>query len=760
MPAPRSTAASTESRLDAASSRMSLSVTPTAAVGQHGDYTEDVPDARVALAVRVPEGEGGVAHQQGAAGHPHRRDHLPAGLQLLSAVLLRHLVHAHGARPALVPAPASRRRPRSCGSCSPGPSDWLQGAVVSAFPEGATLTADTVTVLARDAQVPLNSDALRADQATLQRMKQQLLESLSGVPTIGSVTISNNQIEQDIPELEPLPDPPSRFARARSCATACSGTCRHPRTPSYPVDGLSDAIASLVADGRHAGRRPDDGRRALRRRSRLQRAMGDDPVALDDSQRPHRTVHRHGRLRLERSRRRSGGAPRVRARRLGERRGHELARRRPRIVALRLSRDGTRLIAELESEGRSRFVAAAIIRGDGERRPGAGEARHLDPAALGGRPAPRRLVGRRPHRRVAHPARPTAPPRSSRSRSADPSRAIDGPRTPRTSRAATPCATCGCCSRTAPSSSGRASAGNRASTTCRCSRRSRASDSLAVLPDAGWRIRSPRRSYRSCRPTLPEPESGADGSPAASVLAVSEALRDALALVLPVECSGCGEPGRVLCAACRRLHRRRGASGRPRRHVRALRPRLRRRRRGGVIAAFKDGGRPTLAGALGPALLAAVLAAVAAAAPAPARARRARGVARRPRHRDRRRAVVTFGLSSTRLQPGRRPAPCRRTAGRAGCCASRESTPIRPGSGVRRAERTSPAASSCVAGAARTRHPLAGRRFVIVDDILTTGSTMLRGGGCRQSRRGRASSARRARRDPAARSSRVVVVPV
>lgn len=82
-----------------------------------------------------------------------------------------------------------------------GPSDWLSGAVRSAFPEGTRLMSSAVPVVNDVAQVDLNSEAFEADELTLQRMQAQLSASLSGVSTINSVSIEVNGNPQTIPEL-------------------------------------------------------------------------------------------------------------------------------------------------------------------------------------------------------------------------------------------------------------------------------------------------------------------------------------------------------------------------------------------------------------------------------------------------------------------------------------------------------------------------------------------------------------------------------
>ncbi|WIE74598.1 LpqB family beta-propeller domain-containing protein [Curtobacterium sp. MCSS17_007] len=71
-----------------------------------------------------------------------------------------------------------------------GPSGWLEGAVVSAFPEGTQLSLNTVTIEDGTAQVDLTSDALRASDDDKARMREQLLRSLASVASVSSVDIT------------------------------------------------------------------------------------------------------------------------------------------------------------------------------------------------------------------------------------------------------------------------------------------------------------------------------------------------------------------------------------------------------------------------------------------------------------------------------------------------------------------------------------------------------------------------------------------
>lgn len=78
-----------------------------------------------------------------------------------------------------------------------GPSPWLAGSVSTAFPEGTRLLTDTVPIENSTATINLNREASGQDELTLRRMKAQLVESLSEVSSIKSVTLSVNGVPQE-----------------------------------------------------------------------------------------------------------------------------------------------------------------------------------------------------------------------------------------------------------------------------------------------------------------------------------------------------------------------------------------------------------------------------------------------------------------------------------------------------------------------------------------------------------------------------------
>jgi predicted amidophosphoribosyltransferase len=199
---------------------------------------------------------------------------------------------------------------------------------------------------------------------------------------------------------------------------------------------------------------------------------------------------------------------------------------------------------------------------------------------------------------------------------------------------------------------------------------------------------------------------------------VRRAALDALAVVAPVDCAGCGAGDAVLCPAC--------IAATARRPVVAVLPaeggelvvRSALRYEGVVrssILAVKEEGRTDAARLLGPALRAAVDAALAAITP-PGPVELVTGPTSRRAYRRRGYdPVVVLLRGAGYTHPARVLEHARR-------------------SGVQKAlDRAARAHNR--EGSLRARHPLPGRRFLLVDDVLTTGATLteaaraLRAGG-------------------------------
>jgi predicted amidophosphoribosyltransferase len=199
------------------------------------------------------------------------------------------------------------------------------------------------------------------------------------------------------------------------------------------------------------------------------------------------------------------------------------------------------------------------------------------------------------------------------------------------------------------------------------------------------------------------------------------AVRDAVATVLPVACSGCGAADRPVCDGCRAA-----ASARPERLERAGLRAWSALEYGGVVAsligAFKDGGRtdaaPVLARALG-ASIAASLENRSDAATEGAREWALGGAAaRRPPGLH---VVTVPSTPAAHRARGYRPVPLLLKA-----CGIRAAPVL-----ALAREREDQAGLDALArranaeGALRARRPLDGLRFLLVDDVLTTGSTLL-----------------------------------
>jgi hypothetical protein len=132
-----------------------------------------------------------------------------------------------------------------------GPSEWLKGAVLSAFPEGTQLSLNAVTIDNGAAQVDLTSDALKASTIEKQRMREQLTASLSSVATISSVDITVEGTSLAIPDSsstnavrDPDVDPRPLVWGKTGVGNATAGTGAITTLPS-----IGDKIASLSPTG-------------------------------------------------------------------------------------------------------------------------------------------------------------------------------------------------------------------------------------------------------------------------------------------------------------------------------------------------------------------------------------------------------------------------------------------------------------------------------------------------------------------------------
>ncbi|MFD1715661.1 ComF family protein [Amnibacterium flavum] len=188
------------------------------------------------------------------------------------------------------------------------------------------------------------------------------------------------------------------------------------------------------------------------------------------------------------------------------------------------------------------------------------------------------------------------------------------------------------------------------------------------------------------------------GTPVRSIIA--EAVLDALALVLPVRCSGCGAPDRAVCEDCRRLF----VGGVLRRETEGL-PVFSAAPYGGatarILASYKDGGRLDAAPALGSALR--------------------HVLTQMPAPRDG--PVLLVPVPTTRAAVRRRGVAPLEGIARAARVPFLDALAV----GRRVVDQSRLGASDRaenLAGAFRARRPLPGAQVVLLDDIVTTGATL------------------------------------
>lgn len=185
-----------------------------------------------------------------------------------------------------------------------------------------------------------------------------------------------------------------------------------------------------------------------------------------------------------------------------------------------------------------------------------------------------------------------------------------------------------------------------------------------------------------------------------------EAILDALAIVLPVECSGCGEPDRAVCVSCSAelagplLQRTLG-------DLDAVSAAAYDGAVAAIIVAFKDGGRTDAARTLGDALRRAVSGALAVSDSPLGRIELTPIPSSRAAFRRRGYSPVELLLRAGRLPYSRTLALTRRVRDQASLSAEQREQNL--------------------AGSLIARCDLTGRTFLLIDDVLTTGATLREG---------------------------------
>ncbi|PZF52913.1 hypothetical protein DEJ23_15115 [Curtobacterium sp. MCSS17_008] len=242
-----------------------------------------------------------------------------------------------------------------------GPSDWLEGAVVSAFPEGTQLSLNAVTVENGTALVDLSSDALRASTDDRRRMREQLTRSLASVASVSSVSITIEGATFTDPEqggtsaqLNPDVDPRPLVARGDQVglATTNGKVAALEDDLGETVASLDPTAFSLSASGTVAAVGNDSGVVVARGPDALRIDASDGLVApsIDDL----------GFVWVGRA----GDTRRVTAYGLGGD-PHQVATTLPRgtLVSFQVSRDSTRALALIQTSDGPALYVMAVLRG-------------------------------------------------------------------------------------------------------------------------------------------------------------------------------------------------------------------------------------------------------------------------------------------------------------------------------------------------------------------------------------------------------------
>ncbi|WP_022901594.1 GerMN domain-containing protein [Humibacter albus] len=140
-----------------------------------------------------------------------------------------------------------------------GPAKWLDGAYVTAFPQGSQLTSDSVTVSDGVADVDLNTTAGAVDALTLSRMQLQLSESLASVAGISDVRISIAGVQRPVqtavdpaPIQNPSVDSNALVSRNGKFGLLSGSSVSEIPGVSTKVEALSPRAVTLSADHRAA----------------------------------------------------------------------------------------------------------------------------------------------------------------------------------------------------------------------------------------------------------------------------------------------------------------------------------------------------------------------------------------------------------------------------------------------------------------------------------------------------------------------------
>ncbi|MFF2052742.1 GerMN domain-containing protein [Leifsonia sp. NPDC058194] len=260
------------------------------------------------------------------------------------------------------PARVATSATRVASAVLAGPAKWLQGAVVSAFPDGTQLAVPSVTTAGGVAQVDLSSEAGRADAVQLQRMQLQLEQSLGSLAQSVQLSIEGNaeQIAPLSSGAAPQQDPsvdthPIVYREdafgllTGSSVASLSGLGDRVvalQPTAVALDAARDQAAVLSAGGAYLVRRSGDTVRVDARAGLIPPTIDNNGWVLSVP----------------------GSAPAGLQATGANGEAHAVATDWPGAIgiqSLAVSRDGTRVVALLRTATGYSLVAAGIVRGSG-----------------------------------------------------------------------------------------------------------------------------------------------------------------------------------------------------------------------------------------------------------------------------------------------------------------------------------------------------------------------------------------------------------
>ncbi|PFG30856.1 LpqB family beta-propeller domain-containing protein [Paramicrobacterium agarici] len=238
-----------------------------------------------------------------------------------------------------------------------GPSEWLAQSVTTAFPDGTRLARSSVPVTDGEAQVDLSRDALTADDSARKRMKAQLVASLENVAGAGIVSILFDGQPTDIPSLtvrEPRVDSRPLIMTEEGFGYAAGSGIEEIAGLSEPVESLDVTAAAINSENTQIAVLSDRGVYSI--------SAGEDPVLVDGrSDLIAPTIDDAGFVWTVPAG--QPGGVRVHD---AEGTAFDLQPSWPEastIVSLELSRDGTRIVALIDSGGTPQLLLAGVRRG-------------------------------------------------------------------------------------------------------------------------------------------------------------------------------------------------------------------------------------------------------------------------------------------------------------------------------------------------------------------------------------------------------------